>query len=173
MLNLFPYHGDFLRLYIFKSFKNVICTNVNILLNFYTFFWIRILNVDPDPATPILSIIFLVLGIRIRDSFVTPVPGSGIRNSDFFDNFEIVCVLCVGCSPFFGADYRHWLEGNQPSSLNFCCTGQCFCVDACILIWFSQFFYCNSTFCVLDTHRFNADIDPNFYWVRTRIEHKY
>jgi hypothetical protein len=80
MLNLFPYHGDFLRLYIFKSFKNVICTNVNILLNFYTFFWIRILNVDPDPATPILSIIFLVLGIRIRDSFVTPVPGSGIRN---------------------------------------------------------------------------------------------
>jgi hypothetical protein len=66
---------------------------------------------------------------------VTPVPGSGIRNSDFFDNFEIVCVLCVGGSSFFGADYWHWVEGNQPSSLNFCWTGQCFCVDACLAIF--------------------------------------
>ncbi len=47
--------------------------------------------------------------------------------------------LCVGGSSFFRADYRHWVKGNQPSSLNFCCTGQCFCVGACILIWFSCF----------------------------------
>jgi hypothetical protein len=35
--------------------------------------------------------------------------------------------------------------------------------------WFSLFYYYNSTFWVVEPHRFIADTDPTFYRVRTRI----
>ena len=60
--------GTFLGSTFSKASKMAFVQMLKKTFSFYTFFWIRILNVDPDPATPILSIIF--------SSVADPDPGS-------------------------------------------------------------------------------------------------
>jgi hypothetical protein len=127
------------------------------------------LNVDPDPATPILSIIFSSVADPDPGSLCDPCTRIWDPQQWFF--WQFWNCLCSLCRWFLILWSRLLALGRRKPTL----FPQLLLDRSVLLCWclFSHFYYCNSTFSVVDTHRFNADMDPNFYWVRTRIEHKY